>query len=248
MNSYEAQTIKSLRLWQRSMLRRPGYLNRLSKKVQDKINSWIPEKVHQGITVTLKQMIRGMLYGAKWTTTSKMKFQTLEQMDHAAVEKIKIYRNTAAAEGAVTGAGGIVLGIADFPLLIGIKLKLLFELASIYEFPIDDYKERVYILHIFQLAFSSDLHRRSVFVQMQDWNKKAKHLPDDIHQFDWRTFQQEYRDYIDLAKMVQLIPVIGAPVGAIVNFRLIRKLGSTAIHAYHMRLLSKQGENLLPLP
>ncbi|MDX5437118.1 MAG: EcsC family protein, partial [Pontibacter sp.] len=44
-----------------------------------------------------------------------------------------------------------------------------------------------------------------------------------------------YRDYIDLAKMAQMIPMIGAPVGAVVNYRLISKLGKTAKNAYRMR-------------
>ena len=70
---------------------------------------------------------------------------------------------------------------------------------------------------------------------MQNWKETSRNLPEDIHQFDWRNFQQEYRDYIDLAKLAQLIPVIGAPVGAIVNYRLIKKLGRTAIQSYHMR-------------
>jgi hypothetical protein len=70
---------------------------------------------------------------------------------------------------------------------------------------------------------------------MQNWKSVSEHLPDDIQQFDWRSFQQEYRDYIDLAKMAQLVPVIGAPVGAVVNYRLIKKLGRTAIQSYHMR-------------
>ena len=72
---------------------------------------------------------------------------------------------------------------------------------------------------------------------MVDWDEQSKNLPDDIDQFDWRNFQQEYRDYIDLAKMAQLIPVIGAPVGIFVNYRLIKKLGVTAMNAYRMRLL-----------
>ena len=41
----------------------------------------------------------------------------------------------------------------------------------------------------------------------------------------------------DLAKMAQLIPVIGAPVGVVVNYRLITKLGETAMNAYRMRLM-----------
>jgi hypothetical protein len=156
----------------------------------------------------------------------------------AAVKKrIDLYRNTAAVEGGITGAGGILLGLADFPILLGIKLKLLFDIASLYGFDVDDYRERVYLLHIFELAFSSHEHRRNIFLKMENWEEKMKTLPEDIKQFDWRNFQQEYRDYLDIAKMAQLVPVIGAPVGVIVNYSLIKKLGNTAINAYRMRLL-----------
>lgn len=217
------------------MVHRPGIFDHLSKRMQDKINSWIPEKIHNGITVTIKQMIRSVLFGAKWTTRNKEELSSLVARDLAVKEKIKLYRNTAAAEGAVTGAGGILLGLADFPILIAIKIKLLFEIASIYGYSLNDYRERIYILHIFQLAFSSAKHRKQVYLEMENWEKKSKQLPEDINQFDWRNFQQEYRDYIDIAKMAQLLPVIGAPVGAVVNYRLLRKLGHTAMQAYHMR-------------
>jgi hypothetical protein len=235
MMIYEQIQMKELQVWQRRMMRKPGLFNRLSKSMQDKVNSWIPEKVHLAITATIKQMIRGVLFGAKWTTRDQKTPLSLEESDRLVEEKIRLYRNTAAAEGAITGAGGFLLGLADFPLLIAIKIKLLFEIASTYGFPVNDYKERVYILHIFQLAFSSAKHRKNVFMTMKNWDEKSKSLPEDINQFEWRSFQQEYRDYIDLAKLAQLIPVIGAPVGAVVNYRLIRKLGFTAKMAYHMR-------------
>jgi hypothetical protein len=235
MTSYEQTMTRELQTWQRKMMRKPGILNRLSKRTQDKINSIIPEKVHQAITASIKQMVRGVLFGAKLTTREKNTQLTLEATDAIAEEIIKKYRNTATVEGALTGAGGFWLGLADFPLLMAIKIKLLFEIASTYGFSVNDYKERVYILHIFQLAFSSAQHRRNIFIAMKDWDEKSKSLPNDINQFDWRSFQQEYRDYIDLAKLAQLIPVIGAPVGAVVNYRLIRKLGLTAKMAYHMR-------------
>ena len=234
MGSYEQKVMRDLKLWQRKMLKRPGYFNKLSKAVQDKINSWIPDKLHKIITETIKQMIRGVLFGARWTTGRK-ETASLEETDKTVEEKIKFYQNTGAAEGAITGAGGLLMGLADFPLLIALKMKLLFEIASIYGYSVDDYKERVFLLHIFQLAFSNAKHRRNVFVSMQNWQTVSKNLPEDIHQFDWRSFQQEYRDYIDLAKLAQLIPVIGAPVGAVVNYRLIKKLGLTAIQSYHMR-------------
>ena len=161
--------------------------------------------------------------------------QTLEIREAVIAEKIKVYRNTAATEGGITGAGGILLGLADFPLLLGIKLKMLFDVASAYGYNVEDYKERVYILYIFQLAFSSHQHRKAIYLKMVNWNEQRKHLPDQLDQFEWRTLQQEYRDYIDLAKMAQLVPVIGAPVGIVVNWRLLKKLGHTAMNAYRMR-------------
>lgn len=237
MTDYEVTANTELTAWQKKMLRRPGLLNSLSKKVQTKVNSWIPEKVHAAVTATIKQMVRGVLFGAKHTSADVLINATLEQRENAVRKKIDTYRKTAAIEGGITGAGGILLGLADFPILIGIKLKLLFDIASLYGFNVYDYKERVYILHIFELAFSSDAHRKNVFLKMVDWETKSKSMPEDINQFEWRNFQQEYRDYIDLAKMAQLIPLIGAPVGVFVNNRLVKKLGLTAMNAYRMRLI-----------
>ncbi|MEO6454352.1 MAG: EcsC family protein [Ginsengibacter sp.] len=236
MENYDQNILTELHAWQESMLRNPSFLNNLSKKVQTKINTWIPEKIHKAITATIKQMIRGVLFGAKYTSDGPLTDTSLEVRELAVQKRIEFYRTTAAVEGGITGAGGLLLGLADFPILLGLKLKLLFDIAALYGHDVMDYKERVYLLHIFELAFSSHEHRKNIYLKMVDWDHKSKALPNDINQFDWRSFQQEYRDYIDLAKLAQLVPVIGAPVGAVVNYRLIKKLGITAMNAYRMRL------------
>jgi hypothetical protein len=238
LHSYEQIADEELQIWQKKMLRKPSLLNNISKKIQTKVNSWIPEKVHKAITVTIKQMIKGVLFGAKYTTSKPLPGLSLLVRENMVRKKIETYKTTAAVEGGVTGAGGILLGLVDFPVLIAIKIKLLFDIAVTYGFDVNDYKERVYLLHIFELAFSSDSHRRDVYQEMTDWENKSKDLPEDINQFDWRNFQQEYRDYLDIAKMAQLIPVIGAPIGFVVNSRLIKKLGITAMNAYRMRLIN----------
>jgi EcsC family protein len=238
VETYQQMVSSELHAWQKQMLKRPSFFNNLSKRLQTKINSWIPEKIHNAITIAIKQMIRGVLFGARHTTAKPSKDTSFQHTEELVIRKIDVYRHTAAIEGGITGAGGFLLGLADFPILIGIKIKLLFDIAALYGFDVDDYKERVYILHIFELAFSSHEHRRNVYLKMTEWNEKSKHLPKDIHQFDWRNFQQEYRDYIDIAKMAQLIPAIGAPVGIVVNNKLIKKLGITAMNAYRMRIMS----------
>ncbi len=239
MTTYEKSVQHELKTWQKKMMSKPGFFNRISKRMQVKMNSMIPERIHQAVTATLKQMIRAVLFGAGLTTADARKDKSLEVREAIIEEKISFYRRTAAAEGGITGAGGILFGLADFPILLGLKLKLLFEIASVYGHNVNDYKERIYMLYIFQLAFSSHEHRKNVYIKMVNWQEQSKQFPEDIHQFDWRTLQQEYRDYIDLAKMAQLIPVIGAPVGIVVNYRLIKKLGQTAINAYRMRWMEQ---------
>jgi hypothetical protein len=203
--------------------------------VQRKINSYIPEKVHASLTAVIKQMTNAVLTGSNFTASPPLAEGTLQERETRVRTTIDRYRKTAAVEGGITGAGGFLLGLADFPLLLSIKLKLLFEIAALYGFSGEDYRERLYLLHIFQLAFSSEAHRADVYGKMQGWHEQSSHLPNSLNDFDWRKFQQEYRDYIDLAKMAQLVPVIGAPVGVIVNNRLLKKLGLTAINAYRMR-------------
>lgn len=237
MTAYEDIAQKELVKWQRDMQRNPSLPNRLAKKFQDKINNVIPEKVHQAITAAIKQMTRGVLFAAGITTSKPERIESLMLTEAVVKEKIELYKKTAAAEGGITGAGGLLLAFADFPLLIGIKIKMLFDIAAKYGFDTNDYKERLYILHIFQLAFCSHEQRNKVYSRMHNWNEKAAALPQDVHHFDWRSFQQEYRDYIDLAKLAQLIPVIGAAVGLVVNYRLLKKLGATAMNAYRMRIL-----------
>ena len=240
MTGNEEKIIWELRVWQQQMQRPPTFINELATKMQRKLNSLIPEKAHRIITTTLKQMIRGVLFGAKITTRKTGLSLPLPLQEAQVLARIEFYKKAAAAEGGITGAGGILLGLADFPLLLSLKLKMLFDIAALYGHDVEDYRERLYLLHIFQLAFSSPQQRRQVYSQMVDWETQKQHLPTDIHQFDWRTFQQEYRDYIDLAKMAQLIPIIGAPVGAVVNYRLIDKLGKTAMNAYRMRWQEKK--------
>ncbi|QJW90641.1 EcsC family protein [Spirosoma taeanense] len=240
MSPYETYIRTELMRWQESMQKPPSGFGRFSSTVQRRINRIIPKRVHQAITATIKQMTRLVLFGADYLNRPPTLDLSLSQCEATAVNRINFYRRASAAEGGVTGAGGLLLGLADFPILLGLKMKMLFEIAAIYGYSGRDYRERIYILYIFQLAFSSQERRQAVYRHLADWPEHSRQLPEDINQFDWQTFQQEYRDYIDLAKMAQLVPGIGAAVGLVVNYRLVGQLGRTAMNAYRMRWLAEQ--------
>ena len=238
MEDYNYTKLKELETWKEKRRKKPSFINKASKGVQNKFNSILPDNYHNIITSAIKNMTKVVLFGSKYTTKKPLMGLTLKERDELALNKIKTYKNTAMIEGAGTGAGGILIGLTDLPLLLSIKIKLLYELASIYGFDVKDYRERMYILSIFQLAFSSQDHVNKIFAKIENWDEYKDTLSDDINDLDWRSFQQEYRDYIDLAKLLQLIPGIGAFVGAYVNNKLVDKLGEYAMYAYRMRILS----------
>jgi uncharacterized protein (DUF697 family) len=235
MNDHEYKIHAELMDWQFKMQKTPSFTDVLSKRVQDRINRIIPEKVHKGITVTLEKMFKAVLFGATYTSGKLLESGSTVVREAYIKKQIGYYQKAASAEGAVTGAGGILMGLADFPIFIVIKIKLLFEISSLYGYDVKDYKERLYLLYVFQLAFSSQQRRNAIFNILQQWESYRSSLPDHVEDFDWRSFQQEYRDYIDLAKMAQLIPVIGAAVGAVANYKLVAKLGETAMNCFRMR-------------
>ena len=238
MDAYTDQILQDLEKWQRAMQQRPSITNKMTKTIQDKVNGIIPDKFHQAVTATIKQMTRAMIFGANLTTPLRKPARTFKQTEKKILQRIKFYRSTATVEGAVTGFGGFFWGLADFPLWLSLKMKMLVEIANYYGMDVTDYKERIFILHIFQLTFSSQIHKNKVFAIIKHWDQEKDMLPDDIHQFDWRVFQLEYRDYIDLAKLFQLIPGVGAAVGAYVNHRLTNKLGINAMNAYRLRYVA----------
>ncbi|WP_410981597.1 EcsC family protein [Bacillus cereus] len=236
MTVYEEKVIKELQQWKHTIMKDSSMMNRFSKKVQTKVQQLIPEKVQNVLTETIKKMVQGISAGSNFIKPKlKETDWSLQRRDEEVLKKMDEYKKIAAAEGAGTGAGGILLGLADFPLLLSIKMKFLFDAATLYGFDTSKEEERLFILHVFQLAFSSDDHRKEIWKAIETWDtEKENHM-------DWEKFQKEYRDYIDLAKMLQLVPVIGAPVGAYANYQLLQRLGEVTMNCYRLRFLQQKG-------
>ena len=236
-SDYEEAARNDNEMWKRKINTRSGLMKRMAKKAQSRVNEFIPEKVHKIMTESIKKMVEGALFGSEYLTKEPEKQETkLSEVEKNIQKKIELYKKTAAVEGAGTGAGGILLGMADFPLLLSIKMKMLFEISALHGFNVKSYEERMFILYVFQLAFSSEEQRMKHLETIQNWES----YKEGIQEIDWKQFQQEYRDYIDLVKLLQLVPGIGAAVGAYANYSLLDYLGETAIQAYRIRYFAKK--------
>lgn len=237
MDNYQHYVHAELSSWLFQMKKPPSLGSKLSHGVQSKINQWIPEKVHKTITMAIENLVKAVLTGSSWIVPRPDEAMPLKVREFKIRNRIKWYRNTASVEGAVTGFGGILLGLADFPAFLTIKMKLLFDIAALYGMDTKDYQERLFLLYVFQLSFSSQKRRNDLIGLLENWEVYKDTLPKTMDEFDWKTFQLDYRDYLDLAKLAQLLPVVGAGVGAIANYKLTEQLGRNAMNAYRLRLV-----------
>lgn len=233
--AYDERARAELAAWRATMMKGPNLFDRGARGVQTKINNIIPDRVHAVITGVMEGMTRAIITGSDLVAPKPLTGAPLSEREERAKGLIGTYRAAAAAEGGAAGAGGFALSLAEFPVLLTTKIKLLFDIAAAYGHDGSELGERLYIMSIFQLAFSGAAHRQDILAGLDGWDRRVAERPASLDDVDWRKFQQEYRDYIDLAKMAQLIPVIGAPVGAVVNYRLVGRLGTTAINAYRLR-------------
>ncbi len=238
---YELYTLRQLKPWQRKMQQPQSLLNRMGKKLQDRFNRIIPQKVHNTITTIIKKMVQTVLFTSELVKPDVVTGQSLEEREVSVTKRMEYYRATAATEGGITGMGGFLAAMADFPALLAIKLKFLFDVASLYGHDTAQLGERIFLLHVFKLAFSSPAGQKETFLKIEGWAKHPETMPNDSNSIDWYRFQQDYRDYLDIAKLLQMIPVVGAAVGVVVNYSLLSKLSETAMMCYRMRWLHSKG-------
>ncbi len=242
--NYEQRVLSEVAAWERQLFKPPGWLERTSKTIGTRINGLIPPKVRDVITATIKSIVRTALFGAEYTPGRPVQRElSLELADAEAKRVLSLYQKIATAEGAGTGAGGILLNVVDFPALIAIKMKYLFELAHVYGYDTKHFAERVFILKVFQLAFSGAEQRAKLLESIKRWDIEKERWSSDAdysRNMDWETFQKEYRDAIDFRKMLQMVPGIGAVAGAWANYTILEELGETAANAYRIRRLNER--------
>jgi len=234
VNWYEQAVRKELAIWEAQMTESPSIAKILTKNMQRKVHRLTPQKLQNLITAGIKTMTETVLTGSRLLTkTSIVQNRSLEERDALVEKAYRAYHKVAVAQGIGFGLSGVLINLADLPELLLIKVKFLFDCAKLYGYDPDDPSERVFMLYVFQLAYTDGWRRKELFPILKNWETvKAQTTA------DWEKLQMEYRDYMDIAKLLQILPVVGAPVGAVANHGLMKTLKQTAMNAYRLRALS----------
>ncbi len=225
--------------WLKTEMKNANIFDRAADRIQKVFQNIVPSQINSAITKGMEGFTRVVMSGSGIMLPKAETDIAIEESGVRAEKSIQNYVHMGMLSGAGTSAGGILTGLLDLPLLMSFKIKLIFEIGSHYGYDMKDPRERYFALLIFREAFSSPVRKKEHLQALIAFESIKEKLEEPLEKIDWKGFQQEYRDYIDLAKLLQFIPGIGIVIGATVNRQLMMQLGKTAIKAYELRHFQK---------
>ncbi|MGG0717956.1 EcsC family protein [Robertmurraya massiliosenegalensis] len=228
-------------------------LGRLPFKLLDRLT---PQFIHKKIGQTLDEMGSYLQTGGRYLTNEKVIFKKFVQktgveeisletiselpihlMDEVSEELIHSRKNIAMTQGATTGIGGIFTLSIDIPLLLGMSLKTLQEIAVAYGYDPNDKKERIFIVKCLQFASSDIVGKQAVLKELSAYSDpEVETMDETLSQVQgWREVIMAYRDNFGWKKLFQMIPIAGMIFGSFINKSMIHDIGETGKMLYKKR-------------
>lgn len=232
-------------------------LGRLPFKIIDK---WTPAFIQKKIGVILDELGQYVQTGGSYLSSASSlssyyldpEINTLEhaaklpisRMDQA-VEKLAGKRKKLATlQGAGTGIGGIFTITLDIPLLLGLQLKTLQDIAICYGYDPNDKKERLFIVKCLQFVSSDIVGKQAILSQLSQFDKQDETTKREVlsELQGWREVVYTYRDQMGWKKLFQMIPVAGLIFGAFINRSAVNDIAEAGMMLYRKRRIIERLE------
>jgi hypothetical protein len=219
---------------------------------------WVLQKTVGGIVTLLND-------GAQWSVRPKAIYADfaksgiqigshrdilaldLEQIDRALGWLDVKYKTIAAAEGGGTGAAGLPGIPVDIVAIVGINLRAIGEYATYCGFDVSAQPERLFAMNVLTYASSpTDGAKQAALAQLvriakdvatkKAWKELEKHSFVTIV----RKIATSLGERLTKAKLAQMIPYLGAGIGAGFNAYFTTKVCDAAFFLYRERFLAEK--------
>lgn len=180
------------------------------------------------------------------TTLEEVKALPIVEMDQAVDKLSNNRKKIATVQGAGTGIGGIFTLSIDIPLLLGIQLKTLQDIAMCYGYNPNDKEERIFIVKVLQFV-SADIHGKQAIVKQLSMMDSAdeqvkREIISELQ--GWREVVMTHRDQLGWKKLFQMIPIVGLFVGALINRSSVNDLAEAGMMLYRKRRIQERLQTL----
>ena len=142
----------------------------------------------------------------------------------------------ATVQGASTGIGGIFTLAIDIPVILGMALKTLQEIAIIHGYDPNDKMERIFIVKCLQFASADIVGKEAILNELSSMHEDNNASENMISQLQgWQEVFFTYRDQFGWKKLFQMVPIAGMIFGAYANKGMIQDVAETGIMLYRKR-------------
>lgn len=272
-SDYEKLAIDQIHAWKTPELNRFGQAMRVVNWPLNKAGDAVLST--PGIGEAIRKSIGGIVHVsndfAQWTVRKESiykKFRAagydvdssksllnldLEDIDKTVGFLDAKYKRLAGAEGAVTGATGIVGLVLDVPVLVSLNLRAIGEYATYYGFDTSLQAERLFAMNVLGLASSPKDAAKQV--AMAELVRIAK---DVAARRTWKALEE--RAFVRIiqhiaralgirltkAKLAQFVPIVGAVVGMGFNAYFTARVCEASYNLYRERFLAaKYGADVI---
>lgn len=243
-------------------------LNKIPSVIMDKITpKFIKEKMELVVNTLAEYIENGGKYlinenkiislfnqhlkDHKIYSIDEIKDLPIDVMNKVAVDLLKTQKNIATIEGAATGVGGIWTLAIDIPLLLGMSIKILQEIAIAYGYNPNEQQERLYIVKCIQFP-SSNVDNKKIIIEQLNKINNEENQEEIISQYRaWKSVIMTYKDNYSWRKLFKIVPLVSILLGAYLNRKTINEMAESGIMFYKKKRitdrLKRQSNNLVSL-
>lgn len=227
-------------------------IGRIPFKILDKLT---PKFIQEKVAILIDELVSYVQTGGKYLVSEKAMLQyvqkhtlhnisalqDIQQMPIADMVELseKLQKNRAkiaTVQGASTGFGGIFTLAIDIPVILGIALKTLQEIAFIHGYNPNDKAERIFIVKCLQFASSDIVGKEAILKELAQNYEQPRSTENMVSQLQgWQEVFYTYRDNFGMKKLLQLIPVAGMLFGAFINKSMIEDIAEAGMMLYRKR-------------
>lgn len=227
-------------------------IGRIPFKILDKLT---PKFIQEKIAILIDELVSYVQNGGKYLVSEKtmmrhiqkhtlQSISTLQDIQQMPIEDMielseklqKNRANIATVQGASTGFGGVFTLAIDIPVILGIALKTLQEIALIHGYDPNEKTERIFIVKCLQFASSDIVGKEAILKELTQNFEQPRSAENMVSQLQgWQEVFFTYRDNFGMKKLFQMIPIAGMIFGAFINKSMINDIAEAGMMLYRKR-------------
>ena len=232
-------------------------LGRLPFKILDKMT---PKFIQEKIGLLVNEIGSYIQTGGKYLISEQQMIKKIKKITSTPVDSIKDIGHIpikdmmnvskqlqkdrskiATVQGASTGVGGIFTLAIDIPIILGMALKTLQEIAIIHGYNPNEKEERIFIIKCLQFSSADIVGKEAILKELSMMNESNNPSDSMIRQLKgWQEVFFTYRDHFGWKKMLQMVPIAGIIFGAFINKGMIEDVSEAGMMLYRKRRIHEK--------